>query len=265
MRAFPAAVHLGILSLTLALLTGCAGQQTSGDSKYDDVAERDLYERARTALDSKRYPTAIERLQALDTRFPFGVHAQQAQLELIYAYHENGDWEEARAAASRFVRLQPDHPDVDYALYLRGLSAWKAGRFSLESLRLIDISKRDLGATRDAYNDFRELIGRFPDSDYAADSRQRIIYLRDLLARHELHVADYYLRRGAFVAAINRGRWVIDNFKGASATGDALATMVEGYLGLGMQDRADETLEVLRLNVPEHDQLAGNGFTPRHL
>ncbi|BBI64208.1 hypothetical protein HSBAA_55140 [Vreelandella sulfidaeris] len=179
-------------------LAGCASNDTSEeeDDEFAGVQERELYELARTALDSNRYPIAIERLEALDTRYPFGAHAEQAQLELIYAYYENSEWEEARAAASRFIRLHPDHPQVDYAYYLRGLSAWQAGRFSLERLRLIDISKRDLGASRDAYNDFRELIQRYPQSEYAADSQQRIVYLRELLARHELHVADYYLRRG---------------------------------------------------------------------
>ena len=161
--------------------------------------------------------------------------------------------------------LHPDHPQVDYAYYLRGLSAWQAGRFSLERLRLIDISKRDLGASRDAYNDFRELIQRYPQSEYAPDAQQRIVYLRELMARHELHVADYYLRRGAYLAAVERGRWVVENYPESSATRDALATMVEGYQGLDMDDRANEVLAVLRENAPGHEQLQGSRFVPKHL
>ncbi|MGM0614534.1 MAG: outer membrane protein assembly factor BamD [Pseudomonadota bacterium] len=266
MRVFSAATRFAALALSLALLAGCASNDTAEEEgKYDALAERELYESARDALDRNILPTAIERLEALDTRFPFGAHAEQAQIELIYAYYENGNWEEARAAASRFIRLHPDHPEVDYAYYVRGLSAWQAGRFSLERLRLIDISKRDVGATRDAYNDFRELIQRFPNSEYAADAQQRIVYLRELLARHELHVADYYLRRGAYVAAVERGRWVVENYPASNASEDALAAMIEGYMGLGMDDRVEEVLEVLRNNNPDHPQLDGDRFSPKHL
>lgn len=268
MRVFSSATRLGALALSLALLAGCASNgstDATDDSEYAGIDERALYESARAALDSNLYATAIERLEALDSRYPFGSHAEQAQLELIYAYHENDKWEEARAAASRFIRLHPEHPQVDYAYYLRGLAAWQAGRFSLERLRLIDISKRDLGATRDAYNDFRELIQRYPDSEYVADAQQRIIYLREILARHELHVADYYLRRGAYVAAVKRGRWVIENYPATNATHDALATMAEGYKGLGMRDRVQEVLAVLRENAPDHEQLIGGEFRPKHL
>ena len=130
---------------------------------------------------------------------------------------------------------------------------------------MIDISKRDLGASRDAYNDFRELIQRYPQSEYAPDAQQRIVYLRELMARHELHVADYYLRRGAYLAAVERGRWVVENYPESSATRDALATMVEGYQGLDMDDRANEVLAVLRENAPDHEQLEGNRFVPKHL
>ena len=269
MRVFSAANRFGVFALSFALLAGCASNGNN-DTAYDEdeyagVAERELYERARDALDANRFNIAVERLEALDTRYPFGEHAEQAQLELIYAYYENGNWEEARAAASRFIRLHPDHPQVDYAYYLRGLSAWQAGRFSLERLRLIDISKRDLGATRDAYSDFRELIQRYPQSEYAPDAQQRIVYLRELLARHELHVADYYLRRGAYLAAVERGRWVVEKYPESNATHDALATMVEGYQGLEMDDRANEVLAVLRDNAPNHDQLEGNRFVPKHI
>ena len=266
MRVFSAANRFSVLALSVALLAGCASNDTTSDEgKYAGVAERELYDRARDALDNNRFNIAVERLEALDTRYPFGEHAEQAQLELIYAYYKNDDWEEARAAASRFIRLHPDHPQVDYAYYLRGLAAWQAGRFSLERLRLIDISKRDLGATRDAYGDFRELIQRYPQSEYAPDAQQRIVYLRELLARHELHVADYYLRRGAYLAAVERGRWVIEHYPESNATHDALATMVEGYQGLEMDDRANEVLAVLRENAPNHDQLDGRRFDPKYL
>ncbi len=148
---------------------------------------------------------------------------------------------------------------------MRGLASWQAGRFSLERLRLIDISKRDLGASRDAYADFRELVSRYPQSEYAPDAEQRIVYLRNLLARHELHVADFYLRKGAYLAAVERGRWVIENYPQTEATRDALAVMVEGYLGLDMRDRAREVLQVLIENDPRNDRLRGRTFQPQHV
>ncbi|MFY0992102.1 outer membrane protein assembly factor BamD [Halomonas sp. C05BenzN] len=266
MRVFTTPARLAALVLATALLAGCASNGTQEEEdEFAGIAERELYEEARDALDRGRYPTAISRLEAIDTRFPFGNHAEQAQLELIYAYYETNDWEATRAAASRFIRLHPSHPQADYALYMRGLAAWQAGRFSLERLRLIDISKRDLGASRDAYTDFSELVRLYPDSAYAPDAEQRIVYLRNLMARHELHVADFYLRKGAYLAAIERGRWVIENYPKTEATRDALAVMVEGYLGLEMRDRARETLQVLIDNAPRHEQLRGRTFQPRHV
>ncbi|MCD6008262.1 outer membrane protein assembly factor BamD [Halomonas sp. IOP_31] len=249
---------LAALALVAALLAGCASNEVN-----PDLQEQELYQQAQSSLDTGRYSTAVEQLEALDTRFPFGNYAEQAQLELIYAYYQVENWEAARAAASRFIRLHPDHPQVDYAYYLRGLAAYQAGRFSLEGLELIDISKRDLGSSRDAYVDFGELVRRYPDSPYAADARQRIIYLRNVLARHELQIADFYLRKGAYVAAVERGRWVLERYPQATATRDALATMVEGYLGLNMRDRAREVLKTLIENDPDNARLDGRTFEPR--
>lgn len=248
------------LLLSGALLAGCASNEPA-----PDLQEQELYQQAQSALDDGRYSTAVTRLEALDTRYPFGRFAEQAQLELIYAYYQTEDWEQARAAASRFIRLHPDHPQVDYAYYMRGLAAYQAGRFSLEGLELIDISKRDLGATRDAYVDFGELVRRFPDSPYAADARQRIVYLRNVLSRHELQVADFYLRKGAYLAAINRGKWVLQHYPRTPATRDALAVMVEGYLGLNMPERARTVLQALIKNDPDNPRLDGETFEPKYV
>ncbi|MBZ9558952.1 MULTISPECIES: outer membrane protein assembly factor BamD [Modicisalibacter] len=251
---------LAALALAATLLAGCASNEVA-----PDLQEQQLYQQAQSSLDAGRYNAAIKQLEALDTRYPFGRYAEQAQLELIYAYYKTENWEAARAAASRFIRLHPDHPQVDYAYYLRGLAAYEAGRFSLEGLELIDISKRDLGASRDAYVDFSELARRFPGSPYAADARQRVIYLRNVLARHELQVADFYLRKGAYVAAVDRGKWVLEHYPRAQATRDALAVMVEGYLGLNMRDRAHEVLETLVENDPDNARLDGKTFEPRYV
>lgn len=267
MRVFTPPARLAVMLLATAWLAGCASNDSREEEvdEFAGVSERELYEESRDALERGQYSTAITRLEALDTRYPFGGHAEQAQLELIYAHYERDDWEATRAAASRFIRLHPSHPQADYALYMRGLAAWQAGRFSLERLRLIDISKRDLGASRDAYTDFRELVNLYPDSPYAPDAAQRIVYLRNIMARHELHVADFYLRKGAYLAAVERGRWVVENYPETQATRDALATMVEGYLGLEMRDRARETLQALLENAPRHEQLRGRTFEPKYV
>lgn len=258
------AARLGALVLMGVTLVGCASNDAD-EERYDGIAERQLYEQGREALEEGSYTTAQNRLEAIDTRFPFGDYAEQAQLELIYTYYQIDDWESARAAASRFIRLHPNHPQVDYAYYMRGLAAWQAGRFSLEALKVIDISQRDLGATRDAYSDFTDLINRYPNSQYAPDARQRIVYLRNLLAEHELHVADFYLRKKAYLAAVERGRWIIENYPQSAATREALAVMVEGYMGLGMDDRANETLRVLIENDPDNDRLDGRRFEPKYV
>lgn len=258
------AARLSALVLIAVTLVGCAGNDTEED-RYDGLSERQLYEQGREALEDGSYNTAKERLEAIDTRFPFGEYAEQAQLELIYTYYQVDDWESARAAASRFIRLHPNHPQVDYAWYMRGLAAWQAGRFSLESLKIIDISQRDPGATLDAYTDFTDLINRYPSSQYAPDARQRIVYLRNLLAEHELHVADFYLRKKAYLAAVERGRWIIEHYPQSTATREALAVMVEGYIGLGMSDRASETLRVLIENDPDNERLDGRRFEPKYV
>lgn len=293
MRVLLTGTRLGAFALAVTLLSGCAlfggGNDNEDDedrdphagdisrsyvydtddtrrgAKIPELPEEELYQQARASLESGRYTTAVNELEALDTRFPFGDYAEQAQLELIYAYYHTDNWEAARAAAGRFIRLQPDHPQVDYAHYMRGLSAYQAGRFSLERLRIVDISRRDLGASRDAYTDFNELIQRFPDSEYAPDARQRIVYLRNVLATQELHVADFYLRKGAYLAAVQRGRWVIENYPQSTATRDALAVMVEGYLGLGMRDRARDVLVTLIENDPGNARLSGRTFRPLHV
>ncbi|MFD2192197.1 outer membrane protein assembly factor BamD [Pistricoccus aurantiacus] len=261
MRFFTNGTGLGALALTAMLLAGCA---SNGDT-VPEASENELYQQAQEALDSGRNSTAVDRLEALDNRYPFGEHAEQTQLELIYAYYKVGDWEAARAAASRFIRLQPDHPQVDYAYYLRGLAAYQAGRFSLERLKLIDISKRDLGASRDAFQDFSELVRRYPDSEYAPDAQKRMVYLRNILAEHELHVADFYLRKGAYLAAVNRGLYVVEHYPQAPATRNALAVMVEGYLGMDMRDQARDVLAVLIENDPDNSQLSGDTFRPQYV
>lgn len=249
--------HL-LLIATLAL-AACASQ----DPKDDELSEAELYRQAQSALDDKSYTTAVAKFKALESRYPFGRYAEQAQLELIYAYYKNLEPEAAKSAADRFIRLHPQHPQVDYAYYMKGLAAFEQDNGLLARFLPLDMSKRDPGAARDAYNEFARLTARFPNSQYAPDARQRMIFLRNRLAANEIHVGHYYLTRKAYVAAAGRGRYVVENFQETPAVADGLALMVEAYLHLGLDDLAARSLEVLRLNYPQHASLRNGEFVPR--
>ena len=249
--------HL-LLIATLAL-AACASQE----SKDDELSEAELYRQAQSALDDKSYTTAVNKLKALESRYPFGRYAEQAQLELIFAYYKNLEPEAAKSAADRFIRLHPQHPQVDYAYYLKGLAAFDQDNGLLARFMPLDMSKRDPGAARDSYNEFARLTSRFPNSRYAPDAKQRMIFLRNRLAANEVHVGQYYLTRKAYVAAANRGRYVVENFQETPAVGDGLALMVEAYLHLGMQDLAASSLATLKLNYPEHASLEDGQFITR--
>lgn len=248
-------ILLGLaLTLMLALLTGCATRLSD-----DQKTEAQIYQEAQEALDRERYLTAIERLQALESRFPFGEYSEQIQLELIFAFYRNHQTESARATARRFMRLHPDHPQVDYALYMSGLAAWEAGRHTLEGLRLSDLSQRDPGATREAHADFEQLVRRFPTSEYAPDALQRMHYLHHLLAAQEVYIGQFYLRRGAPIAAINRGQEVLEVYRDTPFVPDALAVMIEGYRHLDQVDTAQRLQALLTELAPDHPQLASQG------
>jgi outer membrane protein assembly factor BamD len=252
-----------LLTLLFALAGGCSSLPFFGDDasdpESDETPENVVYEQALRALRSGNHEEAIKRLKILETRFPFGRYAEQAQLELIYAHHMNLDPEAARAAADRFIRLHPNHAAVDYAYYVKGLAAFMKDRTFFERFLPADTSKRDPGAARDSFADFNQLVTRFPDSPYAHDARQRMIHLRNFIAASEVDVARFYLRAGAFVAAANRGRTVIEQYPQAPATPDALAVMVEAYSRLDQPELANDALRVLALNYPRYPAFDANG------
>jgi outer membrane protein assembly factor BamD len=249
--------HL-LLIATLAL-AACASNEPSDEN----LSEADLYRQAQSALDGKSYTNAVTKLKALESRYPFGRYAEQAQLELIYAYYKNGEPEAAKSAAERFIRLHPQHPSVDYAYYLKGLAAFDQDRGLMARFLPLEMSKRDPGAARDSYNEFARLTNRYPNSRYAPDAKQRMIYLRNVLAAYEVHVGNYYLKRNAYVSAANRGRYVVENFQETPAVGDGLALMVEAYQRLRLNDLADTSLAALKLNYPQHPSLVDGEFVPR--
>lgn len=238
-----------LLLLTLIFIfSGCA---TLDEDDKNWSANR-LYDEGKQALGRQDYETALRHFENLESRFPFGRYTQQAQLDVIYAYYKYNEPDSSIAAADRFIKLYPRHPHVDYAYYMRGRASFSKTIAAFDKLFSLDPTERDSRPQRDAYQYFSELIERFPKSRYAADSAQRMIHLRNGLARYEMHVADYYMRRGAPLAAVNRAAYVIENYPRTPAVADALAVMADGYLKLGKHDLANDSLRVLKTNFPDH-------------
>ena len=250
--------HL-LLIATLVLTAACSSNKPEVD---ENLSETELYQQAQDDLNSNSYNNAIAKLKALESRYPFGRYAEQAQLELIYAYYKNVEPEAAKSAAERFIRLHPQHANVDYAYYLKGLASFDQDRGLIARFLPLDLTKRDPGAARDSYNEFAQLTSRYPNSRYAPDAKARMIYLRNLLAAYEIHAGRYYLTRQAYVAAANRGRYVVENLQETPSVGDGLALMVEAYQRLDLDDLAATSLETLKLNYPDHPTLVDGQFVP---
>ncbi|MEJ2089287.1 MAG: outer membrane protein assembly factor BamD [Gammaproteobacteria bacterium] len=250
---------LVLLVVCLTLASACSSIPFFGKGKKKDFEQEDLntteqvlYRNSQRALRSGNYTGAIEALQRLEARFPFGRYAEQAQLEIIYAHYMSGAYESARTTADRFIRLHPTHPHSDYAYYLKGLAAYSKNRSMMDRIYASDPARRDMTSAREAYTDFSTLLARYPSSQYAADTKQRMLYLRDLLARSELYIADYYMRRAAYLAASNRARYVVETYSKSDVTADALAVVIEANYRLGLTDAANDALRVLALIFPDY-------------
>lgn len=244
----PLLLILILLIFNLHLL-GCT---SSGKDKFNNLSETAIYEKAQSHLRRSDYILATEALQQLEADFPFGKYANSAQLALIYAYFKSDEPLLADSAAARYIRLHPNHPNVDYAYYMRGLINFPKPTTLFQSALGTDLSKRDMETTRSSFVYFSELTRLFPESQYAPDAIKRMEYLRNLLARHEINVANYYLDRGAYLAAANRGRYVIENFQKSPAVPDALAIMIQSYQSLQMTDLSQQSLVILRQNFPSY-------------
>ena len=248
-----------IRNLTAALLAAALGVGCGWFPKTDptvDWSAQKLYTEAKASLTSGDYEQAIRYFGLLEARYPFGRYAQQAQLEIAYAYYKYDEPDAAIAAADRFIQLYPRHPNVAYAYYLKGLANYNRGRGLVERYVPQDPSERDPGTALQSFQDFSELIKRFPDSKYAKDAAQRMLFLRNNLAQHEVHVANYYMRRRAYVAAANRAKYVIENYQRTPAVPEALVIMAKAYKLLGLDQLSDDALRVLRLNFPDHPGIA---------
>ena len=234
--------------LALFLVSGCSFFKGKEFDETEGWSASKLYAEAASEMDSGNYKRAIELYEKLEARYPFGRYAMQAQLDVAYASYKAEEPESAIAAADRFIKLYPQNPFVDYAFYLKGIVNYNRSVGYLDRYIPTDTSQRDPGAALDAFNDFSELIKRFPDSKYSVDARQRMIYLRNNLAQNEVNVARYYMKRGAYVAAANRANFVIEHFQRTAAVQDALEVLVAAYKALGEEKLAGDAQRVLDVN-----------------
>ncbi|MCY4420690.1 MAG: outer membrane protein assembly factor BamD [Gammaproteobacteria bacterium] len=250
------ALRLPVLLLCLNLLTGCALLSLfEGDEDQEESAEvsadqdaAELYGQANRSLERHDFTTAIERYELLESRYPFGRFAQQSQLELSYAYYKQDEYEKAISTIDRFIKLNPRHPSIPYAFYIKGLATFDSGRNFVHFILGRDPSNNDPTSLYEAFEIFDFLIKEYPNSKYIEDAKWRMVYLRNELAEYELKVADFYMRRGAYVAAANRVRYVLDKFQGADVMPQALYLQEQAYTALGLDGLASDTQRVFEQN-----------------
>ena len=241
-------VRVTLVALCIAIVslagTGCAHKNRQLKQSSPEV----LYKKAKKSLDGYDYNSAIKTYEQLTARFPFTDQARQAHLDLIYAYYRAGEKESATDAADSFIRENPTHPRVDYAYYIKGLVDFERPPNALEKLFRVDLTQRPPSTARKSFAAFRTIVEQYPKSEYAHDSLQRMIYLRNRLADYEVHVARYYMKRGAYVAAVQRAKGCVEQYDGAPAIHDALAILVEGYDRLNLPELAAKAKEVYHAN-----------------
>lgn len=245
-------------------LTGCSAFEEKDETL--GWSQQKLFTEATDEMNAGNYERAIKYYEILESRYPFGKYAHQAQLNVAYAYYRFSEPESALAAADRFIKLHPNHPATAYAYYLRGLINFNRSLGFLDRFLPTDTSQRDPGAALDSYNDFGEVVRKYPNSEYAEDSARRMLYLRNNLARFEVNVARYYMRRGAYLAAANRAEYVVQNYQRTPALRDALELMIAAYSKLGMEELEQDARRVLALNedngalIPDPQDLVEKPF-----
>lgn len=244
------------------MLASCGWLDRKLDERRDWQAA-DWYRAAKEELDNGNWLGAVKLYEQLESKFPYGRFAQQAQLDAAYAYYKEGETAQSIAALDRFIKAYPNHQNLDYALYLKALANFKEDLGPMAGfLGGQDLADRDPKAARESFEMFKELVNRFPDSRYAEDSRARMDLLVDALARHELHVARYYLRRGAWLSSVNRAQDILVRFPGSPVRREALEILVEGYDRMGLPELRDDAKKVLARNYPA-DPLAAEGRNRR--
>jgi outer membrane protein assembly factor BamD len=235
---------------SLVLLLAACGPNKEVDPTANWTVEQ-FYNEARHQLDSGNYLTSIEYFETLESRFPFGKYATQAQIDVAYAYFKFDEPESAITAIARFIKLNPRHENVDYVYYLKGLVNYERGGTILDNLIDRDLADFNRKILLTSHNDFRLLVQRFPDSKYADDSRKRMVYLRNEMARADLKIASYYASHEAWVAVVNRTKQILQNFQGTETIWPALELQLQAYRGLGLDKLADDTQRIIDLNYDD--------------
>ena len=247
-----------IATCVLLAVSACSWlPEKTDETKSWPVAK--LYAEAREEMDGGHYEAAIKLWERLETNYPFGNYATQAQMEIAYAHYKSQDQAQALAAADRFIREHPTHPQVDYMYYLRGLISFNDQIGLLSVVYSQDPTERDPKATRESFAAFKVLVDRFPDSKYVPDAVERMRYLVTAMAQYEVHVANYYYRRGAYLASLNRAQNAVRDYQDAPAREEALYLMVRNYEKLGMTDLRNDTMRVFSKNYPSSKFLNPNG------
>ena len=245
------------LAVILALLVSACGTTGKPEDETVGWSAQRIYAEAKDSMADGAYDRAVTLFEKLEARYPFGPYAQQAQLEVAYAYYKSGEQASALAACDRFIRLHPGHPNVDYVYYLKGLISFNEDLGLLGALSNQDLSERDPKAAKEAFDTFKELVTRFPESRYADDAKQRMVYLVNALASHEVHVARYYYKRGGHVAAIARAQAAIKGYPNSPAQEEALFILVKSYDALGMAEQRDAANRVMQANFPNSRYYSG--------
>ena len=244
--------NLSFVVILLIVLQSCTVFEKTVVDPYSTMSETELYNEGRAFLSNADIPSAIIAFETLEVRFPFSTHAQQSILDLAYAYYDFGQKDNAIAECDRFIDLYPNHPNLDYAFYIRALSNLEKEQPFFQDILGQDVSKYDVTRLKNAYNDFLLISNKFKGSKYAKDSSNRLIFLRNSMANHEVYVAEYYLKRGAYVASSQRARFMLENYPGAPASEKALIVLIESYNNLQMYELAKDSADILVATYPNY-------------
>ena len=254
--------NISLLSIFILsiIISSCSSNEEMPDER---LLEKELYDQAQFRLKDGSYSTAIRSLEALESRFPFGRYAEQAQAELIYAYYMNSQFEASQSAAERFINLHPRHTHSGYAYYMKGLASFTDDSGLFSRYFQSDLAKREVVMAQQSFDELSDFIARYPDSKYVPHAKQRMIYLRNLLAQHEVYVADFYMKRGAYLAAIGRAKYVIEHLPNTPQTPYALSILVEAYGLMEYEELRKINLEILNSNYPNFNIQENESVTER--
>lgn len=240
--------NLFILPIVSLFIIAC-----NSDGPEIEQPEKIYYDQAQKRMNANNFNGAIESLSAIENMYPFGKYAEQAQVELIYAHFMNTETEAAHSAAEKFIRLHPRHPNIDYAYFMKGLSSYTRDRDLLYRFSNTDLSNRDISGAKQSFSELTEFLTRFPDSQYVPYAKQRNVFLRNMIAKNELAAAEYYLSINAFVAAIRRANYVIENIPNSSENYRALKILESSYEELGYSDLLNDVRVVININYPDQE------------